>query len=1283
VLPNGNPVAGARVTVDDGWGIPHMTVLTSSDGSFSVVLPPGNDTVNVTIGTFNALHQQDAVVLKSIPISIPNAVGMSLNAPALVQSVTVAPATAQGFVYWNANNTTGFVASQDPLIPGAQVVFWGSGLAPVRATTDASGSFYLPNLAPGVYDYNILYAGRNYTQSPVTLTPGSPINATIGLLPGVFRGIVTDSTGSPVVDSTVTLGNASGIVASTVSNATGAYLIRSVGAGTYTLTAQGPTADLRSEGILVTAASPGAGVRTNLTVRPTASVAITVTANGTPVSGIPVRLVPVAAYGNRSPIGALENASQNGTVVTTGADGQAVALLPSGTYSVYGVGYVGTTVYAGVGTLTVPTTGVALSLTLPLSPGLRLSGNVASSGPSSNSTGTAVIAYAPSGGEVVAWAGTVGNFSLLLPSGTYSVLALSGPANASASSVSSALTSVILTQPTRLALAPVSALYSQFTVGSTLASGALLPADGAQVTVSSGPEGPSVPAVASASGVVTFYLPSVLSGSGPSYCIGSSALGFAPASQCGISPSGLSALTKFPLTLENVAVTLKVVGLPSGTSVVVNLTAESPSAVNRTLSGGPNFAFSAPPGIYGVGAWASLGNGTLYLPPSTLSTTVPLGATYTNLTLYLLPWVASKGTLTLPAGAATSAVNLTLTSPALTLTLNGTHFTKGFRAAPGTYSAYANVTVANVTYANLTQLTVSPSGKVSPAISLAGTGLKVAGRLTDTAGASTTLNATVTLTSPSGAVVHAVATNGVFSTVLPGGIAYRLQANATSSTAGPNGSFFESWTSSPGASCTPTAAVPQCALPMVPTTDLLWLNGTLSTSGISGGVGGALRLVGPYPSDNVTLVGAPNGAFSLRVLPGAYSVYANATSLGSLRAAFASSLVLPSNEVPLALSLVPTRSVTITLAPPNGTTAGLGPVSLALRDAAGNRLLYSGLRGTSSLTVALPVGTYSVSALAPGTSYGVATNATASATFAVANGNVGVLLTLAYQPQYRVAASLTGPTVATVAGGGVATFAFALRDSGNVPVTVTPVGTPAYWTFDFSLASVTLTPGGPNASGEVRILVPAGTAVSHPAVTLEFKLANGTVVGSVAPQVQVIAYYGVRTGAPTAPVQVAPRQVVVPFYVANTGNTFERAALSIVDAPRLEGLGWSPIVLNSSRAVTPVASLAPGTNETFFVYLNATGPAFIAPGTVTVSASVLDANGSVQASAVLAVAPATVAAKAPPGGSAVTVNGPGLGSAPFTLPDWLIALLAFVPAIALAVGVVTYRWWRTRRWNRR
>lgn len=1283
-LPDGTPVSGVRVTVDDGWGIPHMTTLTAKDGSFSLILPPGNDTVNVTTGSLDGLRQQGSTLLQSVAIDVPSAIGSSLDAPTLFRPITLTPATVQGYVYWNANNSSVYLASIDPLVPGAQVVFWGpDNVSKYTAITDASGSYRIPDMPPGVYNFSVLYGGRNYSKGTIPLTPGLTYNATAGLSPGFVRGTVFDSSSLlPVAGATVTVSNASGVVATTSSNVTGAYQFNAVGAGNYTLVASGPVAQWRSEGTLVSVAQPGGHVTQNLTERPVSTVTVAVRADGTPVAGIPVRFVPLRAFNaSTSPVGTLDDALGNSSIYTTSSSGVVTATLPPGAYSVYAVGYLGSTAVAGLTQVSVDLAGPTFG-TLALAPALRLSGTVSSGGAAGGSP-TAVVAYTSSGAEALTWAEANGSYSLLLPAGPYTLYSLTGAASGR-SAVMVSLNSIDLTAGSSpVTLSPVSAIVSTFTVGSPLPDGTLFPAADATVTVSVGSTGAAVSTVTGSDGSVTFYVPSSLPGGG-TYCVRTSPFGFAAASSCGITPNGLQLLTRFPVALENVSVSLTVLGLPSGTSVTVNLTGESTSAVSRVLSGGPTFRLSLPPGTYAVGARAIAPSGQLYLPSPPLPTVIPLGATFSNLTLILFPQVVAKGSVAPPPSVPLSQVNVTLSSPFLNLTLNGSKYASGFYATPGTYTAYANVTANGVTYANLTQIAIASNGAIAAPLVLNAAGIEVAGTLVNATGQVAPVTTPLTLRSAQGGVLTTPVTNGVFSLELPPGLTYYGYANGTGVTSGPNGSYYQSWTNVAGASCTPTAASPACRLPMAATDELEWINGSLSSPGVVGGVAGSVTLLGPYPSANETVVAVPSGSFSVRVLPGAYDVYASGSALGVTVAAFGNALALPSQTGTLELSLAPTWTATLQLTPPSGSASGLGPVTLSLHDAFGHRLLFSGLSSTSSVQIALPAGRYFASAYATGTYLGYASSVTASTSFVVANGNAGSVLPLSYVLVPQVTGSLIGPSSVTVSAGRTVTFAFSVRNTGNTPVTISPTGSPSYWTFNFSWSTVTLAPGA-GASGEAAVVVPSGTPVDHPGVRIQFVATNGSVLGSVAPPpiVNVVGYYGVAVGPSSSPVSVGTSSAVVPFYVENTGNTYETVAFSVVDAPRLAGLGWTARTTDTAQHTASTTDLAPGANVTFDVVLNATGSVFLAPGSVTVNVAVVNASGSVQAAARLPISLATVHPQTSPGGAPVTVTGPSVGTSPPSYPDWLVPLLSFVPAIGLALGLVVYRWWRTRRWTRR
>ena len=1287
-LPNGAPVGGARVTVFDGWGIPHQTVLTSPQGTFSVVLPPGNDTVNVTMGTLQGLSQEGSILLKSIKEVVPAALGLSLDSPSLVQTITVGAGTLQGFVFWKNGANQTYSPPGDTLVAGAQVVFTGPNLTHYAVTTDTSGSFLISNVAPGIYSEYVLYQGRNISGASVTVGAGSTANATVGLRSAAIMGTVYDSTGSPQSGASVTVASASGVVASSTTNGTGTYSIGSVGPGNYTVSAAIAGTDLRAAGVPISINASTLNFTINFTVGPTGQATFVLTSSGAPAAGVALRLTPVASFANASisPLATLWNASRNSTVLVSSGTGSAVATLPTGNYSVYAYGLVNGQAQTAVSEVSVSAGSSSAPTYLALSAASPLSGTVATVGSPSGATETAVIAYGPAGSSLVTWA-VDGRYAFDLPSGSYSILALQGTTT-SPSGVYAALASVSLPTANALPLAPVTAIRANFTVGETLPSGVLVPATGASVTVRAGPSGPAVPAVTGSDGSVTVFAPSVLPLSAGSYCVSTSAFGFVSTSNCALTPNGLAALTHVESSLLPVSVKLTVVGLPSGTAVQVNLTAESSTAVNRSYNGGPTFTFTLPPGLYGVGARATIGSGTVvYLPPSTLSTTIPVGAMESNLTLLVIPQVNSTGTLIVPSSVPVANATISLSSPLMNLSVNGSAFEKGFYATPGTYSAYATVTAGSTTYTSLTRVTLSASGNVSPTISLTHVGPTLTGNLVNQTGAAVPLNASVRLVSSSGAVAIASAVEGTFSVALNPSSTYAVFVNGTTTTKGPNGSYETSWRSVSGAACTLGTSGSGCRVTLSGVPRPVWVNGSLVATGVPGTLPGSVRLVGPYPSSSVTVVNTTSGTFSVSLAPGSYSLYATggggaAQPLSNLTTVVA----LSSSASPIAVRLAPTWVDTISVVPPSNSGSYLGPITLTVTNAIGDRAIYTGLSAYSSIPIALPSGSYVLRAYASGTLGGVATNASAIANVQIVNGNMGTVLDLAFVLSTAVAGTLGGSSSATVLAGSTATFSFSVRNVGNLPVTVHPVGAPSYWTFSFSLGNVTLTPGptGNVVSGEVRIQVPAGTPVSHPGVAIQFETANGTVVGSVspAPVVNVVGYYGIQAGA-VPPAEVGSASATIPFFVVDSGNQAETVVATVADSARLANLGWQSNFVDNTSAGVISKTLGPGQNQTFFVVLNATSSIFIPPGSVTVVLSVQNASGAVSDSLTLSVPRISVAANGGAGNPPLIVSGPSIGSPPNSLPDWVIPLLAFVPAIALVVGVITYRWWRTRRWTRR
>ncbi|EQD73702.1 lipoprotein, partial [mine drainage metagenome] len=501
-LPNGAPVPGAMVTVYDSWGIPHQMVRTSADGSYSVILPPGEDTVNVTTGTFQGLSQAGNVLLSSIKINVSATQGFGYNTPNMVVPIVVHSSSLQGFVYWNTANQTSYNSSIDQLLVGAKAVFWGTAnQTKLMATTDASGSFLLSNVPPGVYNYNILYEGTNYTESAVTVRPSTPENATVGLSPAIFQGTVTLPGGAPVSGSTVTATASMGFTSSTTSNATGNFVLGNLGPGNYTVTATGPYSGYRSLGQMAVVTTPGQRINLTLVITPSVSFGFSVTANGQPVAGFPIRFIPIPTLSsNASALSDYSTALTAATVFSTNSNGVVSGTLPTGNYSIYAVGYVGNRLYSGLASIHTPASlAFTNPTTLALAPAFPLSGSVGKAD-AQNSTSTFVIAYDAVGDSIVTSANASGAFALLLPSGTYTVQAIQG-SSTTATPVYTTMTSVSLVYGSTIALTPVVGDFIHFQSGSPINStGQLYPAAFAMVNVSAGPGGPTETAFADAGG---------------------------------------------------------------------------------------------------------------------------------------------------------------------------------------------------------------------------------------------------------------------------------------------------------------------------------------------------------------------------------------------------------------------------------------------------------------------------------------------------------------------------------------------------------------------------------------------------------------------------------------------------------------------------------------------------------------------------------------------------------------------------------------------------------------
>jgi dolichyl-phosphooligosaccharide-protein glycotransferase len=1294
-LPNGAPVSGARVTVYDSWNIPHMTTLTSSDGSYSVILPPGNDTVNVTMGTVDGLTQAGATNLLSIQVPVPATLGLSATAPTLIRPIVLKPGTVQGFVYWNNDNNSSYIPHTDSLLSGGTLTIWGSGLTTRTITTDASGSFVLSNVAPGVYNVSIGYLGGNFSQPQLYVGAGATVNETQGLTAASIVGTVRLPGGAPATGATVTVSTLThGVVGSAFSNGTGYFTIGGLGVGNYTVQASLSSQSVGSPVATVDVVTPGDKFLQNLTMDRQFTLDLTVVVNGNPGASIPVRFTPITilappappANGSAGAPGGVTTPTSpgqaNSSVFYSNANGLVSATLPVGNYSIYGLGYSGTTLYAGFEDAYLPGTATIESVApLFLSPASSLGGRLVGASVNNVQVPTEVLVYNAQGSVVSAFANTTGTWGFELPIGTYSVLAVQG-LTTTQSTLSSALASVALSGSATLDLTLVPSVSVDARIGSPVCctAGAVFPAASAEAQLTLDPLGATITAVSDANGNVSFVVPTSAP-PGSSYCLTASAAGYLPYSSCDLSPSQLQQTTAIPLAPYPVAVNVTIVGIPSGSEVTLNFTAKSPTAQTVAATGSGSFSLSLLPGTYEVSAWGRAPSSGLLLPPGTFTTVVGFGSGGLDIRITVIRQVVTTGALELPAGVDAGNVTVQLASATQNLTFTGSAFSGRFLATPGTYTYYASASGENRSYAGLGSITIGSTGAFSGLVTLAASATRVVANLTRPQGPVLSSNASVTITSSDGFSLTASAVAGQLTTLLPSGASYTFSVTTTQLvTTASGGSVFQSFVVAPGYACDVQGNATFCNVPLVATSVLSGVSGQLTYPGYPGELDGEVEFTGPAPSDNATTVSVVNGSFSVVLPPGTYSVYASAGGAAAPIANISEITVGATPTIGLTIGLASTWTDALTLSPPAGGV--LGNALVTVSTAAGQILRLPDELFGSTILLSLPAGVYTVSASAPASPYGVVTNATATSSVPLLSGNAATQLSLTYRLVQTASIIVAAPTTAYLGNGGLATFAYAVTDTGNAPENLHFVGSPSTFNFTFSPANVSLGPTSSNRSigGEVTIRVPVGTPVSYPTISLEALLASGQPAGFATPEptIYLTPVYSLSLGAGAlAGAVVGPYSATVPFYLRNTGTASTSVELTVADSARLQGLGWSSEILSGQTKLVAPVTIAAAANISYALKLTAPSAQAIPPGTATVQALLL--NGTQAASTlVLTIPPNAVTIN----GTSLVVTGPSLTSAP-TLPGFVVPILVFVPTAALLIVLGIQRYLKTRRWSRR
>lgn len=228
----GNPLIGASVNVVNQANVTIATAITNAQGQYTIAnLAPG--TYTVTFGQQGYASQTVGTVIKA---NTTTTLSTALN-----QNV--------GVIAGTVTNNQG-----TPLIGTVINVFLNNNLV-ASVNTNETGTYTIPNLAPGNYTVNAL--AQNFQSqvkgAQVSAFQTTTVNFALIPDPGVLTGTIIDTNGNTVSGTIINVRtNAGGaVIGNAVSDQSGLYTVPNLAPGNYIVTATAPNLQTASQGTTI------------------------------------------------------------------------------------------------------------------------------------------------------------------------------------------------------------------------------------------------------------------------------------------------------------------------------------------------------------------------------------------------------------------------------------------------------------------------------------------------------------------------------------------------------------------------------------------------------------------------------------------------------------------------------------------------------------------------------------------------------------------------------------------------------------------------------------------------------------------------------------------------------------------------------------------------------------------------------------------------------------------------------------------------------------------------
>ncbi len=220
----GTPVKNIRVTVADDYGIPHDSTHTDENGTYQLIAPAGNVSLQLSSGgylegeyaAFSVLSQIENIRLNVTNINISDDQVMRRNIDLdndgildynIVQDFAIEPNILEGRVFLDNDSNEEYDENIDHDIPLANVRVHNEDLdMDYSVISEENGSYIFDDLSPGDYTITVERHSHNITiEDTISLQSGQTQTQNIGIKPGHLFGNLSSEAGNVLVGDEVKL----------------------------------------------------------------------------------------------------------------------------------------------------------------------------------------------------------------------------------------------------------------------------------------------------------------------------------------------------------------------------------------------------------------------------------------------------------------------------------------------------------------------------------------------------------------------------------------------------------------------------------------------------------------------------------------------------------------------------------------------------------------------------------------------------------------------------------------------------------------------------------------------------------------------------------------------------------------------------------------------------------------------------------------------------------------------------------------------------------------------